>query len=212
MSIRATQPAEAMLQDSESPNRSASTVTVGQVLRLYSRKYDGSEHYTFDGRVVDASNHELLFFVAAGTPLNSYRGAWRSNMHMLCFYWTDRYYNLCVSWYPDWRPRADYVNIATPATWTGAGIHVIDLDLDLIRRADDPRVVLDDADEFEQHRQRWHYPEWLVQHCREAAVTVAARLEHGHYPFDVTVHHWARGITQPTKDQYQTGVEGLRNV
>jgi len=170
----------------------------GAVLRLYSRKYDGSVHYTFDGRVVSATDRALLFFAPAGTPLESYRGAWASNMHMLCFYWADRHYNLCISWYPDWRPRAHYVNIATPATWTTAGIHVIDLDLDLIRRADDPRIVLDDAEEFEQHRHAWQYPDALVQCCRRAVTTVSARLERGGYPFDDTVHQWARGMTPHT--------------
>jgi len=185
-----TAPAEAM---ATTPGAHCA-IDTDRALRLYSRKYDGSLHYTFDGRVVAASTEQVMLFIPAGTPLRSYRGRWNSRMHMLCIYWADRYYNLCVSWYPDWRPRAHYVNIATPATWTSVGLHVIDLDLDLIRRTDADRILLDDADEFERHRRLWGYPPELVAACRAATAEVRRLMAACRFPFDRTIHQWATGV------------------
>jgi protein associated with RNAse G/E len=109
---------------------------------------------------------------------------------MLMLYWSDRPYNLHLSWFADWRPREYYVNIATPATWDEQTIHFVDLDLDIIWRLDRDELRLDDEDEFEAHRERFGYPDGLVEGARSAVAEVRAAIGARTWPFDRSLEGW----------------------
>jgi len=89
-----------------------------------------------------------------------------------------------------------YVDVVKPAVWL-ADDHVtmVDLDLDVIRYRDG-RVVLDDENEFEEHRVLYSYPDDVVQRARETADmlmdAVARRLE----PFGVASGSWMRRLSE----------------
>lgn len=161
-----------------------------RTIPLRSTKYDGSLHYQYSTRLVREDPDLLLVYVGPGTPIKSYRGAMYATHHSLQFYWSDRQYNLHVSWYADWRPRLHYINVATPATWADGTIHFIDLDLDVIWRAQTDEVILDDEDEFALHQVRFGYPPALIEECLRSSATVIDLIARRVYPFDGSMYAW----------------------
>jgi uncharacterized protein len=93
-------------------------------------------------------------------------------------------------WHPDWRPRMHYVNIATPAAWHDGTLRFIDLDLDVIWRADSGEVILDDEDEFELHQVRFDYPSDLIEQVRRSGDEVRQLIAQSVYPFDGSLFAW----------------------
>jgi len=60
------------------------------------------------------------------------------------------------------RPFDTYVDITTPAVWSGDEVRCVDLDLDVVRDSDD-RVWVDDEDEFAEHQVSLGYPAEIVE-------------------------------------------------
>jgi len=157
---------------------------------VHSTKYDGSLHYRYPAVVVREEPDLIVLYGAPGTPLDSYRGQMLAHNHTLEFYWSDRFYNLNVNWYEDWRPRSHYINIATPATWPNGTLHFVDLDLDVIWRATTGEVILDDEDEFALHQVRFGYPAELIARARRSSEEILAMIAARIYPFDGSLHRW----------------------
>lgn len=155
-----------------------------------STKYDGSIHYRYGTTLVREAPNLLMLYLAPGTPIESYRGAMIATQHNLQLYWSDRHYNLHISWHADWRPRNHYINVATPATWAGGQLQFIDLDLDVIWRSETGEVLLDDEDEFEVHQVRFGYPAALIEQCRRASAEVIDLIARRVYPFDGSLYAW----------------------
>lgn len=156
----------------------------------HSTKYDGSLHYRRPMQLVHQDAELLVLYCSPGNPSESYRGHQITRNHSLEYYWRSRPYNLIVMWHSDWRPRMHYVNIATPATWTDQQLHFIDLDLDLIWRAESDLVELDDQDEFELHRERFGYGADLVAQAWAAVREVQDLFASRTPPFDGSLHAW----------------------
>lgn len=169
-----------------------SPLAPGTRLQVASTKYGGGHHYRFVLEVVHDDGDHLVGWGPAGTRLDSYRGAFPATSHMLWLYWRDRDWNLEVNFHADWRPRSHYVNVATPASWDGGTLTFVDLDLDVILRADG-RLILDDEDEFEEHRATLGYPPELVTRARDAAALVMGLAAEGAWPFDGSLYAWRPG-------------------
>ena len=156
----------------------------------HSTKYDGSLHYRYPMMVVREDPNLLILYVSPGTLCESYRGQLTARHHSLELYWSDRFYNLTVMWYADWRPRMHYVNVATPATWSDGTLRFIDLDLDVIWRSDTGEVILDDEDEFALHQVRFGYPSDLIARAWRTGGEVRDLIARRSYPFDGSLHTW----------------------
>lgn len=156
----------------------------------HSTKYDGSLHYRFPTYLVRDEPGLRVLYCPLGTPLDSYRGQLLATKHSIGLFWTERFYNLHVSWQADWRPHNHYVNIATPATWDEQTLRFVDLDLDVIWRSATGEVVLDDEDEFLLHQRRFGYTPELIarawQACDEVRDLIARRVA----PFDGAQYLW----------------------
>jgi protein associated with RNAse G/E len=91
------------------------------------------------------------------------------------------------------RPRSSevYCDITSPARWEGdEEVHLVDLDLDVVRRRATGRVELLDEDEFAEHRLAFGYPEELVTHAYAAAEWLRGALADGREPFVSAYHPW----------------------
>jgi uncharacterized protein len=83
-----------------------------------------------------------------------------------------------------------YVDVTTVARWpSGDCVEMIDLDLDVVRRADGT-VYVDDEDEFEEHRRSLGYPPRLVDGARAAAARLVLEVEDRRPPFDDAALPW----------------------
>ena len=156
----------------------------------YSTKYDGSLHYRYPLTVVREDADLLMLYASPGTVCESYRGQLTAKYHSLELYWSDRFYNLTVMWHADWRPRMHYVNLATPSIWDAGTLRFIDLDLDVIWRAESGEVILDDEEEFALHQVRFGYPSELIAQVQRAADDVRELIACSAYPFDGSLFAW----------------------
>lgn len=82
-----------------------------------------------------------------------------------------------------------YVDIATPPVWQGTTLRSVDLDLDVVRRADGT-VFVDDEDEFAEHRLAFGYPADVVAMAERAAAEVLASVRGRVAPYDGTAAAW----------------------
>jgi protein associated with RNAse G/E len=161
----------------------------GAALPVASTKYDGSLHYRYDVSVVADHGDRILAWGAAGTPMTSYRGDLVAPRHLLRVHDDVSWWNLEVAWEPDWRPNKHYVNIALPSTWDDGVLRFVDLDLDVSWWADG-RVFLLDADEFDEHGERWGYPRDVVDGAWAAVDEVRAMIEGLVWPLDGSLYDW----------------------
>jgi len=162
---------------------------------LHSTKFNGSLHYRYPVRLIEQTDERLVTYFEAGGPVESYRGKWIGEKHFLSFFWRGRPYVLHVRWENGWEPEFLYVDIATNVRWDEQTVRYVDLDLDLILRADSTNIHLDDEDEFEAHRVKWNYPPSLVTACWAAVEEVKRQLRSGKKPFDLSIFDWRPGST-----------------
>lgn len=152
-------------------------------------KWGDLPHWSFDGIVLGEDAHGTWLGFPAGAhherpglaydaevdavTLVPHDGWWLSTFHAPGL-WVDT-----------------YVDVATPAVWDpdGSTLRSVDLDLDVIRRSDGT-VLLDDADEFAEHRVALGYPAEVVAAAEEAAAWLLGAVRAGSAPFDGTASAW----------------------
>ncbi len=161
----------------------------GATIVVASTKYDGSLHYEYRATVVADHGDRLQAWAPAGTPMRSYRGDRPAPRHVLRLHELGRYWNLEVAWSADWRPYKHYVNIALPSTWADRTLRFVDLDLDVSWWADGGVRLLDEH-EFADHRERFGYPQWLVDRAWAAVDEVRALISSRLAPFDGALYDW----------------------
>ncbi len=84
---------------------------------------------------------------------------------------------------------ATYVDMTTPAAWSGSVLRAVDLDLDVVR-LQDGTIYLDDEDEFAEHQLTYGYPADVVAMAERAAAEVLAAVRTGVAPYDGTADAW----------------------
>lgn len=172
------------------PARGTPDATPMKPFFVHSTKYDGSLHYRYPAQIVRAEPGLLVLHRSRGAPIENYRGSFTGDLLTLEFYWSDRHYNLIVQWLDGWRPYMHYVNIATPATWHDGALRYVDLDLDVIWKAQTDAIILDDEDEFALHQTRFGYPPDLIAQAWRTRDEVRALLEQRAPPFDGLLYNW----------------------
>jgi hypothetical protein len=82
-----------------------------------------------------------------------------------------------------------YVDMTTPPVWDGSTVRAVDLDLDVIRGLDGD-VVVDDEDEFAEHRVAFGYPPEVVVLAEASRDRVRAAVLEEHAPYDGSHQRW----------------------
>ena len=103
-----------------------------ETVRVVYTKYDGSAHRDYPARRFDTDDLGVWVGVTRGTP-SVYHG--RPSVEQIPFvlliphhaWWTGMFN-------PPPRTSEVYCDITTPARWEGDTVHIIDLDLDVVRR------------------------------------------------------------------------------
>lgn len=166
-------------------------------VELELRKYDGRPHRRVTGRLLGSDEYGTWI----GTPRGSvvrYSYGWRrieltreDSVRLLP---RDGWWMAMFRAEPS---RTDvYCDVTTPARRTAPDrFTVIDLDLDLIRFRADRRVVIDDEDEFEEHRHRFGYPEDVVTRATGAVAELHHALTSDLEPFAGHYRTWMSRLT-----------------
>lgn len=159
-----------------------------EIVRVVYRKYDGSPHRDYPARRLAEDDLGVWLGVVKGTE-SVYHG--RPSVEQIPFvllvphssWWTGMFN-------PPPRTSEVYCDMATPARWEGDTVHIVDLDLDVVRRRATGAVQLLDEDEFEEHRRRYGYPDDVVAAAREASQTLLVQLGDGTEPFATAYRKW----------------------
>jgi hypothetical protein len=86
-------------------------------------------------------------------------------------------------------PLFVYVDVTAPPYWHGTTLHAVDLDLDVVRRADG-EVFVDDEDEFADHQVQFGYPPDVVREARSSADRLVELIGGAHPPYDDSSAAW----------------------
>jgi protein associated with RNAse G/E len=164
-----------------------------ETVRVIYRKYDGSAHRDYPARRLAEDDLGTWLGVTAGTR-SVYHG--RQSVEQIPFvlliphdgWWT-------AMFNPPPRTSEVYCDIATPARWRGDTVHVVDLDLDVVRRRATGLVELRDEDEFAEHRLAFGYPQEVVANAEAAAEWLYDALGDGTEPFATAYRKWLALVT-----------------
>jgi hypothetical protein len=157
-------------------------------VRVVYTKYNGAAHRDYPARRLDSDDLGTWVGVPRGTA-SVYHG--RPSVEQIPFvlliphhaWWTGMFN-------PPPRTSEVYCDITTPARWEGDTVHIVDLDLDVVRRRESGLVELRDEDEFAVHRESFGYPEDLVAEAYAAARKLLAALGDGTEPFATHYRKW----------------------
>jgi protein associated with RNAse G/E len=160
-------------------------MTSETVVHIRFAKYDGSLHWHFDMRRLGEDDHGTWLWAPAGTPFR--RGEEPAQLsERLCVKLITREQWWTAIWTQTGRI---YVDVATPARWEGDTVHMVDLDLDVVRSADGS-VAVEDEDEFDEHRVAMSYPPRVVDGARATTAQLAVAVEAGREPFGLVGPGW----------------------
>jgi len=158
------------------------------MVRVVYRKYDGTAHRDYPARRLAEDDLGIWLGVSGGTR-SVYHG--RPSVEQIPFvvlvphdaWWTGMFN-------PPPRTSEVYCDITTPAEWDGDTVRIVDLDLDVVRRRATGAVELRDEDEFDEHRERFGYPDDVIENARAAARWLLGALGDGTEPFASAYRKW----------------------
>ena len=162
------------------------------MVRVIYTKWDGSAHRDYPARRFADDELGTWVGVTRGTE-SVYHG--RPSVEQIPFvllipheaWWTGMFN-------PTPRTSEVYCDITTPARWEGDTVHIIDLDLDVVRRRATGAVELRDEDEFAEHRVQFGYPDEVVSEARAAAARLFGALGDGSEPFASAYRKWLSAV------------------
>ena len=160
----------------------------GQQIRVEMTKWGHRPHWTYRGIYLGADEHGDWFGCPAGTHYHRPEAEFTADFAGVVLVPVGEAAYLPA--FNDERAKsAVYVDVATPATWDGAILRSIDLDLDVIRRQDGT-VVLDDEDEFAEHQVSYGYPAEAIELAERTAAEVLTAVRQHIAPFDGSSDRW----------------------
>jgi len=172
----------------------------GEPVRVRFAKWDGTPHWAFDMVSLGRDRHGVWVGCPAGTIVARPGRSIPASADFVCCHpiGTDP---ASAGWVATFNaPHGDssdsevYVDIATPSVWSRAQdgvaeVRMVDVDLDVIRRFDGT-VLIDDEDEFADHRESLGYPDEVVDAAQLACDAVASAVTARREPFGVDGPGW----------------------
>lgn len=151
-------------------------------LQILSTKYDGSPHGRYECLVLDRADWGWLTYYPAGTYVATYRGNWHTSNSVVCWRWLERWWDAHLVFdraggWVEW-----YCNVITPPELHDGALRFCDLDLDVVWHRENGLYIADE-DEFESHRHRMAYPDWMVERAEETAREVYELISRGAWRF-----------------------------
>lgn len=157
--------------------------------QIKSFKHDGHLHRMWlkNWRVPDlllAPEHKaesMIVLINSQTPIRERDGKeWTSKIPSVTYFIPGHWFNV-VSLLEDQKVRY-YCNIASPPYVNGGVITYIDYDLDVIRTPDG-HIQIVDQEEYELHKQNYHYSEAVERKVKRGLESLLGRLKREDPPF-----------------------------
>ncbi|MFC6087010.1 DUF402 domain-containing protein [Sphaerisporangium aureirubrum] len=165
----------------------------GTTVKVAYTKYDGSLHWYHDALLLGEDEHGVWTGCPPGTP--GRRGTevslvWEHAFVLL--FPRDAWFTANFNAEP--QPMEIYCDITTVPQWSDGRVTMVDLDLDVLRLRDG-RVLLDDADEFAEHRVRYGYPPDVAAEAERAAAWLMDAVRERRPPFDGAHERWLAEVS-----------------
>lgn len=164
------------------------------------RKWDGAPHWQSDGTFLGVDEHGCWVGFPQGTHFERPGAAFDIGRDSVSLF-PDAGFTPAFN-QPTGRPEEVlvYVDTTTPPVWSRADdggwrVTMIDLDLDVVQRANG-FLYVDDEDEFAEHQQQFGYPEDVIHQAETDTRAVFEGIRDGRAPFDGTDRQWMRKLTE----------------
>ena len=156
------------------------------IWQILAQKYDKRLHYTWQAVLLDDDGQQLRLASVVGGKLVHYtRGIEEVTQRRSDLtFWRQRWYNVFTNYHEDGTLRYFYCNVAMPPVIEDSTVSYVDLDLDVQVLPDGSFRILD-MDEFEQHRVRYGYPDWVQTNALRAVNDILALAEAREGPFGI---------------------------
>jgi uncharacterized protein len=168
----------------------------GDAVAVRFTKWGGGAHWEFPVTLLGADDLGTWCGAPAGTWLERPGASFASAFAWVTLFphhlpWAASYYDSVD------QPISVYVDVTTPAVWDGPLVTMVDLDLDVIRTRDGD-LLLDDEDEFDEHRVTLGYPADVVALARRTADELMTAAATGHEPFGPAGSRWLARLAAST--------------
>lgn len=176
--------------------RSLGSLLVTQSVRVSYTKWADFPHWEFDTTYLGEDEHGLWLAIPSGTCMSRPGGNVVLSYSSVLLVPQRQPYTamfMARTQQDEPNPPVLYVDVTTVPTFDGSRVSAVDLGLDVIRFLDSS-VVLDDEDEFEEHRVRYRYPADIVEVARAAAGRLVEDIKQGLEPFGRAADSWLRPV------------------
>ena len=163
-------------------------LAVGAPVRVAMTKWGDRPHWEFDAVYLGRDHHGDWSGCPAGTRMSRPGADYVAPVDQVCLLpgpGSDLERSFVATFHATGGPVRVYVDMTTPALWTGTTVTAVDLDLDVVRGASG-RVWIDDEDEFAEHRVAFDYPLRVVGLASASCDRIHGLVEAGTAPFDDT--------------------------
>lgn len=155
-------------------------------------KWGDRPHWEFGARLLGEDEHGHWLGVPTGTPMARPGLSLVTETDQVCLVPRPSHGG-CGAWVATFHAPgiwvSTYVDMTSVPNWEGDVCRAVDLDLDVIRTADD-EVYVDDQDEFVEHQARFGYPADTVALAEQSSAWVHHAVVHELAPFDGEHRHW----------------------
>ncbi len=142
------------------------------VVRVNSRKYDGSIRRTWTGALIERNDADLVLVGEFDLDVSHPDLGEIKRGTISCeYYYLDAWYSIFCFYDPSGNFRNYYCNINMPPSFQDYVLDYIDLDIDVVVWPDGSFEVLDE-EEFEANAVMFNYPDDIRQHSATALSTL----------------------------------------
>ncbi|WP_409346289.1 DUF402 domain-containing protein [Paenibacillus sp. MBLB4367] len=164
-------------------------------MTIQAMKYGNRLHYEWNTALLEKTESHLFVLGEYGRKLQHYT----KQKVFTVENWTIEFFSF-ESWFTvsaDVRNGSIeqyYCNINEPAQIKGSTVTFVDLDLDLIQRNGEWKVV--DEDEFAINSVKLSYPEALIERAKHELESLQTRIANKRFPFDGSLERFIDRIPQ----------------
>lgn len=173
---------------------------LGDPVRIEMEKWGGRPHWHVPARWLGTDEHGEWIGIPAGTPMSRPGLDLALQNDQVGFVpapGRDLERAFLATFHAPGSETWVYVDMTTPPVWDGSIVRAVDLDLDVIRMRNGC-VVVDDQDEFEEHRVELGYPDEIVALAEASRDLVHAAILDEDPPFDGSHERWQAVLDQLT--------------
>ena len=166
---------------------------------IYVVKYGDIPHYSWSSRIVDLKQDYIVVASKPGRTLQHFtrKTEFTFDSWAIEFFFFKQWFTVAavVDDFEELSIDQYYCNIAQPAKYDGARIKFVDLDLDLIKKQDDPWQVVD-RDDFQRNQKKYNYPKKLIKKTECELKKLKNRINNNDFPFEGTIKKYIKFVGQ----------------